>query len=342
MSNSSYLVNAETRRQIMIQRLSGGVYRRLSPILNTMRRDLVSKLRDNPSDFQAIRMQRLLIEIDDIIKGRLDDFTGQLRIEMDEFLLAETTFQAKLLNRAITVDVVVPTTEQMRAAVDNSALTLVSGQQVKRMTVPALVREFSEAQSKAVRNAISAAVISGSTVDEAARVVSSLVGNRTRAQARTLVRTSFNHAGSVARSETYNQNQDVLEGERYVSTLDDRVRASHAALDGNIYPLGQGVMTPNGYNCRCVRVPVVKEEFRIKGLDGERPAIGDDGREVVSGKMTYSGFLKQQSHEFQDEVLGPERAKLFRSGKLPLSKFVDDEGRLLTLKQLEALEGIIL
>ena len=342
MSNSSYLINAETRRQIMIQRLSGGVYRRLSPILNTMRRDLVSKLRDNPTEFQAIRMQRLLIEIDDIIKKRLDEFTGQMRIEMDEFLLAETTFQAKLLNKAITVDVVVPTTEQMRAAVDNSALTLVSGQQVKRMTVPALVREFSEAQSKAVRNAISAAVISGSTVDEAARVVSSLVGNRTRAQARTLTRTLFNHAGSVARSATYEQNKDVLGGERYVATLDSRTRVSHAALDGNIYPLGEGVMTPNGYNCRCVRVPVVKEEFRIKGLDGERPAIGDDGREVVSGRTTYSGFLRQQSAEFQNEVLGDERAKLFRSGKLTLDRFVDDEGRVLTLKQLEALEGITL
>ena len=265
-----------------------------------------------------------------------------MNLELNEFLLAETTFQSKLLNKAITVDVAVPTIEQMRSAVDNSALTLVAGQQVKRMTVPALVREFSEAQSKAVRNAISAAVIQGSTVDEAARVVSSLVGNRTRAQARTLTRTLFNHAGSVARSATYEQNKDVLQGERYVATLDSRTRVSHAALDGNIYPLGQGVMTPNGYNCRCVRVPVVKPEFRVPGLEGERPAIGDNGREVVSGRTTYAGFLRQQSAEFQDEVLGEERAKLFRSGKLTLDKFVDDEGRVLTLKQLEALEGITL
>ena len=341
MSNSSYLVNAETRRQIMIQRLSGGVYRRLSPILNTMRRDLVSKLRDNPSDFQAIRMQRLLIEIDDIIKGRLDEFTGQMRIEMDEFLLAETTFQAKLLNRAVTVDVAVPTIEQMRAAVDNSALTLVSGQQVKRMTVPVLVREFSEAQSKAVRNAISAAVIQGSTVDEAARVVSSLVGNRTRAQARTLVRTSFNHAGSVARSETYNQNQDVLEGERFIATLDSRTTLQCGGHDQEVFPVGQGPIPPLHYGCRSVRVPVVKQEFRVMGLDGERPEVGADGRGVVSGTKTYDGWLRDQPADFQNEVLGEDRAKLFRKG-VKVERFTDDEGKTIDLDQLEAMESILL
>lgn len=341
MSSQGYLIDAETRRQIMIQRLSGGVYRRLSPVLNQMRRDLVSKLRNNPTEFQSVRIQRLLIEMDDIIRGRLGEFTGQLRIEMDGFLLAETTFQAKLLNRAITVDVVVPTTEQMRAAVDNSALKLVSGQQVKRMTVPALVREFSEAQSKAVRNAISAAVISGSTVDEAARVVSSLVGNRTRAQARTLVRTSFNHAGTVARSETYRQNSDVLEGERFISVLDGRTTLQCGKHDQSVHPIGQGPIPPLHYGCRSIRVPVVRQEFRVPGLDGERPSIGADGRTVVGGTKTYDGWLRDQPAEFQNEVLGEERAHLFRKG-LKIDRFTDDEGRTIDLQQLEAMERILL
>lgn len=58
--------------------------------------------------------------------------------------------------------------------------------------------------------------------------------------------------------------------------------------------------------------------------------------------MTYNSWLKRQPAVFQYEVLGPERAKLFRSGGLSLDKFADDSGRLYTLDELRAREGITL
>ena len=50
---------------------------------------------------------------------------------------------------------------------------------------------------------------------------------------------------------------------------------------------------------------------------------------------------KRQPTSFQDEVLGVERAKLFRGG-MNVDKFTDDEGRTLTLDQLKQLENITL
>ena len=113
--------------------------------------------------------------------------------------------------------------------------------------------------------------------------------------------------------------------------------------DGYVYNLsieGDETYTANGFvvhNCRSLRVPVVKPEFSIFGNDKGKRASKDG---PVSAQLTYSGFLKQQSKEFQNDVLGVERAKLFRSGKVTLSGFVDDMGRTLTLDELRQREGI--
>jgi hypothetical protein len=84
-------------------------------------------------------------------------------------------------------------------------------------------------------------------------------------------------------------------------------------------------------------VPKVKDEFKIPGIDGERASM--DG--PVSAQTTYNSWLKRQPKEFQDEVLGLERAKLFRGG-MNIQKFVDDRGVLLDLDQLKAREGMAL
>jgi len=60
---------------------------------------------------------------------------------------------------------------------------------------------------------------------------------------------------------------------------------------------------------------------------------------TVPARTTYPQWLRRQPKEFQDEVLGKTRAKLWRSGKFTLDKFVDSSGKTLTLEQLRKLEG---
>lgn len=57
---------------------------------------------------------------------------------------------------------------------------------------------------------------------------------------------------------------------------------------------------------------------------------------TVPGVTTYDEWLRRQSREFQDSVLGPGRAKLFREG-LRLDQYVDRAGDTLTLDELQAL-----
>jgi hypothetical protein len=111
-----------------------------------------------------------------------------------------------------------------------------------------------------------------------------------------------------------------------------------AGFDGQKFDVNEGPMPPLHWNCRSTRVPLVKESLRVPGFSMERASMTGP----VDAKVTYGGFLKRQSKEFQNEVLGPKRAALFRSGKVSISNFTDDNGRVLTLKQLAEKENLVL
>ena len=66
------------------------------------------------------------------------------------------------------------------------------------------------------------------------------------------------------------------------------------------------------------------------------------GVRPINAKLTYGAWLKKQPQALQDEVLGVERAKLFRSGKVSIQRFTDDTGKVYTLEQLKEREGLAL
>lgn len=337
MSSNAQLIDQLTRRQILIQRYSNSVIRDLLPIWRELRQSILARMADEPTEFQQARMTLLLRDIN----GMIETATQQMELELTDSLVDfagdEVAFAAKSLQTAVPIEVVLPSIEQTRAVVTRSQMRLITGRAEKRMTLNQLVAEFDQSQRRFVRTTIQAGALEGQTVQQMARTISTQVQTRSQRQAETLVRTAVNHVGSIARQRTYEANADVIAGEEYTATLDGRTRPAHAALDGQVFPIGRGPQTPNGYNCRCVRVPKVKDEFKIPGIEGERASM--DG--PVSAQTTYNSWLKRQPKEFQDEVLGPERAKLFRGG-MNIQKFVDDRGVLYDIDQLRAMEGMAL
>ena len=60
----------------------------------------------------------------------------------------------------------------------------------------------------------------------------------------------------------------------------------------------------------------------------------------VDGSETYGTWLKRQPVDFQNDMLGRTRAELFRNGKVPIDRFVDDLGKTITLKELAIKENL--
>jgi SPP1 gp7 family putative phage head morphogenesis protein len=131
--------------------------------------------------------------------------------------------------------------------------------------------------------------------------------------------------------------------ESRIQKLDTVVKVELISFSGHVFNLmtDDGVYSADGiitHNCRSVRVPVVADEFAALREGATRASMTGP----VSSQTTYNSWLGRQSPEFQDEVLGPERAQLFRSGGLSLDKFTDDAGKVYTLDELKAREGLTL
>jgi SPP1 gp7 family putative phage head morphogenesis protein len=211
------------------------------------------------------------------------------------------------------------------------------------LTIEDALRQFSAKKRKQIAQIISDGVTLGETTPVISRNIGNTINTLTRRQLDSLVRTITNHTASAARNQIYEANSDVLDGYRFIATLDGRTTLICASNDQKVFPIGAGApMPPLHWGCRSTTIPAVSPEFDVGSkLHGQRPSVGSTGAKQVSGRTTYGGWLKKQPTEFIDEALGVERSRLFRSGKMTIDKFVDSTGRVYTLKQLESLNPMV-
>lgn len=170
----------------------------------------------------------------------------------------------------------------------------------------------------------------------------------TKHEVTSFVRTAANHIANKAREELHAANDDIISHVLWVSTLDARTTEICASMDGKTFAVGEGVRPPLHYNCRSIVVPIVKS-WKELGIDLAAPPPGTRAAKnytsldkALDGSYpattTYGDWLKKQPKDVQDAVLGKDKAELFRRGTVPLQSFSDQKGKLLSLKQLEALE----
>ena len=144
----------------------------------------------------------------------------------------------------------------------------------------------------------------------------------------------------MAREQTYAENEDLIKGVQWVSTLDDKTSPVCRGRDGIVYESDRGPRPPAHPNCRSTTTPVLKS-WKELGINLKEAPAGT--RASLNGQVpateTYNSWLKKQPVEFQDDVLGPARGKLYRKGGVSMDKFTDASGDQYTLKQLRRREA---
>jgi SPP1 gp7 family putative phage head morphogenesis protein len=339
VSTQGYLFDALSRHQLFIQRLASGQVKESLPIIRRLAREIRAALLGHDlTDFQTARLTALQIEITAITQAAGVALEAQTMPAMQDFAAYEAQFTQKMLQGAVTVKLAGINPAALARNIENAPMTLISGKKTISTTMLGVFDTFAVGTSREVMTAVQAGITRGQTTKDIAAEVFGLVNTRSKAQAETVVRTAVNMAGSVARAELYAANRDVLNGEEYSAVLDGRTTITCASFDGQIFAVGVGPMPPLHYNCRSVRVPVVDDAFKALREGSTRASMSGP----VSSQTTYNSWLGRQGADFQDEVLGVERADLFRSGKLTLDKFTDDKGRVYTLDELKAREGLTL
>lgn len=319
------------------------------------------------------RLQSLLAALDAIRLKGWEKATKFLLEEMTDLAYEEPVILNKLYTTPIpvTVTTVLPSTEFLKAVALSRPF---EGRLLKEwaatMEAEDLRRIHSAVQSGMVAGEDHATIarrVVGTSRLKGADGTTAM----TRNQVQAVVRTAVQHVANGARDGFFNANKDLFTEEMFVATLDNRTTPICRAHDGKIYKLGRGPRPPLHFNCRSLRVAAIDgtllgsrpakptaerilvKEFASKnglgsvssrdglpfGTKGSYDAWSKKRIRELTGPIpastTYQKWLTGQSVDFQEDVLGVTKAKLFRNGGLKLDKFVDlNSGHEFTLKQL--------
>lgn len=330
------LRDAILRHALQLQRLSAGEQKKVEEILRGLEAELKQLLQSQAvSDATKAEIQALINQADEIISPAYAQAAATVDTHALAVLVAERTVKA--------LDTVLPATINAPTAARLASLTkdvLIDG-------APSSAWWQKQSEDVAFKFAaqVRQGVINGNTNEQIVSRVRDLFGfargNGVMAQARTLVHSSIMSAANDARLATFRQNAKVIDGVRWLSTLDSHTCAQCAALDGQSWNLDGGKMTgtnvafmspPAHFSCRCVLSPIPKSlaDVGVELPEGQRAS--SEG--PVPSSTTFQDFLKRQSPAFVDKVLGKRRAELFMEGRLTLSDLISGTGRELTLEEL--------
>ncbi len=354
MSVNEEILDKITGDAVNIQRYEASVQREIIRDLKSLEKQLVTELR-NSNAVDAVRQQTRQKRLKALIaKTRVTISDAYTKLSKEQItILREVAELSELqtvsaINTSIKADVIKPslsTTTLNSIASD----TLIEGSPTKQWWA----RKSTQFQDK-FEDTVRMGMMQGQTTDQ---IVRSLVGTQANRfkdgalisqyrGAEAIVRSSIQTVANTARLDTYQNNSDIIKGIEWSATFDNRTSQICMSLDGlqwdmDYKPIGHSkafVGSTAHWNCRSTQVPITKswEELGAKGKFSEIPEstrASMDGQ--VSGGKNYEGWLKTKSKAFQIEVLGVEKQKLWKAGKLSFSDLVNQRSNPLTLTQLQ-------
>lgn len=184
----------------------------------------------------------------------------------------------------------------------------------------------------------------GGTIDG---VPTTGVVDQARRQANGLINTAILATANQARLLTFQKNANFIKWIQQVSILDNRTSNICIAYSGQVWdvetllPIGGSTLPfrggpPRHFNCRSMLIPILRSAAELGPLAA---GLTREQKKLLDGKVpeaiTFDQWLTNKPRSFQDKLLGPTRARLWRNGSITLTQLVDMRGNPLTLEQLE-------
>ena len=302
------------------------------------------------------RLAKLNREVGVLIRTAYSEINGIIKSSARRVANVETAADVAIVTKNLPKGVGIEFEgEKLPPIVTNS---IANGITIEGATMLEWTRRNSRQLQQAVLDQVRLSLEAGESTQQATtRIVGGTINGvavpgvmaTSRRNAETLVRTAIAEVVNKAALQSFQDMNDVVKAVQQISTLDSRTSDICIAYSGQVWdvntlePIAPSTLQFNGgpprhFNCRSRLVPVTKS-FEELGITGTEIPVATrasmDGE--VPGDITFDGFLKGKSKTFQDELLGPGRARLWRSGKISLTQLVDFRGNPLTLDQLESL-----
>jgi len=337
-----------------LRRVENGLFFDISTPLNFAEKEVTKALIQSDLgdairfDTKQRRLNKLMLEADEVIADSILAMDKDLRKSLRELAIMESDFAGTVLQEATGSNTGLKV--QFGVGVLDAGLLkrIIREEPFNGIQLASWWKRQRFATRAEFRKRLSLGLVNGDSTSE---LVRGIRGTRATGfkdgmfkrqglsghQIRAIIRTSVNQVSNRSAEETYRANSDITTTYEYVATLDDRTTPICRSLDGLIfrYDDAAGSRPPQHAGCRSVIRPIVgfKELGLKKPVDGTRVARGDTPGPVKSS-IKYSDWLRTQGVPTQNRILGPERAMLFRRGKVTLNEMLRRDGRLLTLPDL--------
>ena len=334
MALSDDILDETVRHAHYLERHKASVIKKIVAMMNNSNDEMYSMMyKARVEKLKRRELDKLLTRLRKHIKAGYEPVIETLDSEIRDLAGHETRWQKKIIDgiTPVELDWEAPSEEQIYAAA--------RARPFEGLLLQDWYNGLPDGHFRRVKSTIMQGYVEGQTTDEIVQQVQQFTQGRSRRAAETAARTALTHTSNVARSESYRRNRRVIKAVEWVSTLDGRTTAVCRARDGKTWPVDEGPRPPAHPACRSTTIPVVKSlrELGIKADTKDVKTTRASMNGQVSSELNYDRWLRKQPKQFQEDVLGREKARLFRAG-LKMDRFVDDGGREFTLKEIEQRE----
>ncbi len=319
--NTEYL-DKQVRHQINLGRLATSISNDIIKKLYQLERELVNELIQNEyffSDSKKFQKQRLINTIREINQAHHEQIGIEWQMQFDDLIDYEQQWQHKFISSHFSGAFNLPS---------SNAIAAIAATPFKAIMEFAKAEDHIEAvfdnRLSVIEGVVNRGILQGYGMD---KIIHELLGKsslnykdaalyRHKLAMERLVRTAVNHYSNKTHELFAMENMELWRGKTPCVVLDGRTSPFCRSVSGKKYPANfKEFDFPAHINCRTKWLYLPKDER----FDVEIPS--------------YSDWLKRQSVEHQNHILGFDKAKAFREG-VSLNKFIDNKGRAYTLDQL--------
>lgn len=304
--------------EVALIRFSRSLGRDAQPHIDAIMKALREELLSTDTIPTKKRRDEIIALVNELIGVELGGWNEELEKELVALAKEEAKFHQAALSNLIGQKVARPTLESITKTAFNTEMVL-NGQ---AYTVDERIKNYNANSADRIKRIIKGGWRDGLTTSEMVQQITgrqnSSVSNQMKKGAFTLSKDVTSHISSTAKTSVGMANQDVVVGERIVTTLDSRtspICQNYGSQDGGgkkFYYAKDGFNFPRPpfhWNCRSSMSFLLSDEFEELEEPRTRPAVVDGKAERVDSNKGWLELAKENKN-LARESLGEEKAKL--------------------------------
>lgn len=342
--------------RVYLTRYESGVVNRLLSSLSADDAELAAKvlvaLEDIPAGSLSVKkLSRLLIPAREINRKAVTRFFSELGQVLKDFTEYEAGFGFDLM-KSLLPEVV--SKKGLLEKVDGGkAYTQAVTEPFHGYTLKEWTDKLEADRFARIVNTVRAGLGRGETPEQLTRSVRGTKArqykdgalNQSRANASAISYSALAHTTAIVREQMAAANSHLIKLKQWLSTLDNKTSPPCRIRDALIYTLDNHPVKHNipwgdgpgrlHFHCRSM-FTLIFRSWQEMGLLPDDLGVAEKARlnGEVPAASTYAEWIGRQRASRQDDILGPARGKLLRSGGLKLTSFYTEDGRFLTLDEL--------